>query len=128
VLQQAVDDAGAVEAGHDGEPAGHGGGLEAADLLHPADVQLQVRAAGGQRIQGVLGAPGQVAAQVRFGVLAGGSGEAGQVGGHCQTQLVSEGRGMIGGDGRQVGEAHHAQTLRPDSDSHEGFANAPGAA
>ena len=90
-----------------------------ADLLHPADVQLQVRAAGRQRVQAALGAPGQVAAQVRFGVLPGGAREARQVGGHCQAQLVSERRWMIGGDGRQVCEAHHAQTLRPDSASHE---------
>jgi hypothetical protein len=44
-----------------------------------------------------LGAPGQVAAQVRFGVLTGGAFEAGQVGGHRQPQLVSEWRRKIGG-------------------------------
>src|SRR5215468_9816337 len=43
VLQDAVDDTGPVEPGRDGEPPGHRGGLEPADLLHPPDVQLQVR-------------------------------------------------------------------------------------
>jgi NAD(P)-dependent dehydrogenase (short-subunit alcohol dehydrogenase family) len=43
---------------------GHGGGLEPADLLHPPDVQLQVRSPGGQRVQALLGTPGEVAAQI----------------------------------------------------------------
>ncbi len=51
-------------------------GFEPADLLHPPDVQLQVRPPGGRRIQAALGAPGQVAAQIGFGVLAGGAREA----------------------------------------------------
>ena len=68
--QDAIKDAGPVEPGRHREPAGHGGGLEPADLLHPPDVQLQVRALHGERAQAVLGVPGQVAAQVRFGVLA----------------------------------------------------------
>jgi len=93
------------------------GGLEVAELLHLPDVQLQVRPPGGQRFQVAFSAPGQVAAQVRFGVLPGSAREPGQVGGHCQTQLVSERRWMIGRDGGQVWEAHHAQTLRPDSDN-----------
>ena len=76
VLEDAVQDAGPVEPGRDGEPAGDGGGLEPADLLHPPDVELQVRPAGGERVQAAFGAPGQVAAQVRFGVLAGGALEA----------------------------------------------------
>jgi hypothetical protein len=84
MLQDAVEGAGPVEPGRDGEPAGDGGGPEPADLLHPPDVQLQVRALRGERVQAVLGAPGEVAAQVRFGVLAGGALEAGQVGSHCQ--------------------------------------------
>src|SRR5262249_20339088 len=57
----AVQDAGPVEPGRDGEPPGHGGGLEPADLLHPPDVQLQVRPPRGQRVQAALGAPGQIA-------------------------------------------------------------------
>jgi hypothetical protein len=51
-----------------------------------------VRSLRGQRVQAALGAPGQMAAEVRFGVLARGALEAGQVGSHCQTQLVSERR------------------------------------
>jgi hypothetical protein len=58
VLQDAVEGAGAVEPGHNREPPGHGGGLEPADLLHPPDVQLQVRALRGERVQAPLGAPG----------------------------------------------------------------------
>ena len=76
MLQHAVQDAGPVEPGRDRESPGDGGGLEPADLLHPPDVELEVRALGGQRVQAALGAPGQVAAQVRFGVLAGGAREA----------------------------------------------------
>jgi len=44
--------------------------------LHPPDVWLKVGPLGGQRIQAALGAPGQVAAKVGFGVLAGGAREA----------------------------------------------------
>jgi hypothetical protein len=90
VLQDAVENAGPVEPGRDGEPPRDGGGLEPPDLLHRPDVQLQVRPPGSQRVQSLLGAPGQVAAQVRFGVLAGGALEAGKVGSHCQPQPVSE--------------------------------------
>jgi hypothetical protein len=96
MFQKTVEDAGTVEPGRDGEPPGDGGGLEPADLLHPADVQLQVRPLRGQRVQAALGAPGQVAAQVRLGVLAGGALEAGQVGAHCESQLVSEQLGRMG--------------------------------
>jgi hypothetical protein len=94
MLQGAVDDAGPVEPGHDGEPPGDGGGLR------------------GQRVQAVLGAPGQVAAQVGFGVLAGGTLEAGQVGSHCQPQPVSERFRRIGGREGQLGECRHALTLQ----------------
>jgi uncharacterized protein DUF6933 len=45
-------------------------------------------------------------------VVAGGALEAGQVGSHCQPQLISE-RDQVGGrDRRQFGEVRHAQTLR----------------
>ena len=71
MLQHAVEEASPVEPGRDGEPPEDGGGLEPADLLHPPDVQLQVRALRGQRVQAALGAPGQVAAQVGFGAVAG---------------------------------------------------------
>jgi hypothetical protein len=39
-------------------------------FLHPPDVQLQVRTLRGHRVQGSFGAPGQVAAEIGFGVLA----------------------------------------------------------
>jgi hypothetical protein len=97
MLQYAIKDAGPVEPGRDREPPGHGGRLEPADLLHPPDVQLQVRTLSGQRVQAALGAPGQVAAQVGFGAVAGGAREAGQVGSYCQPQPVSERRQRMGG-------------------------------
>ena len=71
-----------------------------------------MRPARGQRIQATFRAPGQVAAQVGLGVLAGGALEPGQVGSHRQPQLISERHRTIGRDGRQLGEVHHAQTLR----------------
>jgi hypothetical protein len=103
---------GLVEPGGDREAPRDGGRLEVADLLHPADVQLQVRAAGSQRVQGAFGTPGQVAAQVGFSVVTGGALETGQVGGHCQPQLISERDQAIGRDRWQFGEVRHAQTLR----------------
>jgi hypothetical protein len=112
VLQDAVQDAGPVEPGCDRESPGDGGGLEPADLLHRPDVQLQVRPLRGQRVQAVLGAPGQVAAEIRIGVLAGGAFEAGQVRGHRQPQPVGERPGRITGRGGQVGEGNHAPTLK----------------
>ena len=95
MLQQAVDDAGAVEPGGDRESPRDGGGLEQADLLHPPDGQLQVRAARDQRVQVAFGAPGQIAAQIGFGVLTGGALETGQVGGSCEPQLISDRRQTI---------------------------------
>ena len=120
MLQQAVDDAGPVEPGRDGESPGDGGGLEATDLLHPPEVQLQVRAARCQRVQAAFSAPGQEATQVGLGVVTGGALEAGQVGGCCQPQLISERDKAIGRDRRQFGEVRHAQTLRllPPVDEH----------
>ena len=113
VPHDAVDDAGFVEPGRDGEAPRDGGGLEPADLLHPPDIQLQVHAASGQRVQAAFGASGKEAAQVRLGVLTRGALETGQVGSHCQPQLISERHQTIRWDGRKVGESHHAQTLRP---------------
>jgi hypothetical protein len=40
----------------------------------------------GQRVQAALGAPGQVTAEIGFGVLTGGALEAGQVRGHCKQR------------------------------------------
>ena len=44
--------------------------------VHP-DVQLQVRAPGQEGVQAALGAPGEVAAQIRVGVGSGGALEPG---------------------------------------------------
>jgi hypothetical protein len=52
-------------------------------------------------------------------VLAARARDAGQVGGHRQPQLASDGRQVVGGDGCQVGEGHHAQTWRPGSGSYD---------
>lgn len=62
--------------------------IEPADLLHPPDVQLQVRPARGQRVQAVLGAPGEIAAEVGLGVVAGGTFEPGQVGDQREVARV----------------------------------------
>jgi hypothetical protein len=113
VLQDPVDDTGPVEPRGHGEAPGDGGGLEAADLLHPPDVQLQVRAARGQRVQPVPCAPGEEAAQIGCGVLTGGALEPGQLGGHGQPELVSERPETIGRDESQVRRVHHDLTLRP---------------
>ena len=111
MLQDSVDDAGAVEPGRDGEPTGHGGGPEPADLLHRPDVELEVRALGGQRVQAALRGPCEVAAEIGFGVLAGGALEAGQLGSYRQPQPIGERLRRIGGRGGQFGEGHHALTL-----------------
>ncbi len=50
-----VDDAGAVEAGDDGQPPGDGaGGLEPANVLHPAQAELEIVAMAGQWRQPTL--------------------------------------------------------------------------
>jgi hypothetical protein len=71
-----------------------------------------VRAPDGERVQALLGAPGQVAAQVRFGVVAGGAHEPGEVSGRCQLQPLSERLWRIGGRESQLGEGRHAMTLK----------------
>jgi hypothetical protein len=119
MLQGAVDDAGPVEPGHYRKSPGDGGGLEPADLLHPPDVQLQVRAPRGERVQSVSRAPGKEAAQVRFGVLTGRALDPGQVGSHGRPQLVSERPETIGWEGSQVRGIHHELTLRPSQLDHE---------
>lgn len=60
-------------------------------------------------------------------MVAGGARGAGQVGRHRQPQLISERHLVFGRDGRQSGEGHHAQTLRPAS-AHRQARNVPGAA
>lgn len=66
--QDGVDDADAVEADHHRQAAGDGGGLEAAHVLKPPHVPLDVRSYGQQRLQVLLGAPGQEDPQVGLGV------------------------------------------------------------
>ena len=82
--------------------------------LHPPDVLLQVRAAGGQRVQAAVSAPSQVAAQVGLGVLAGGAREPGQVGGCGQPYMISWQRiGCGRGEVERLVVAHHAPAMRP---------------
>jgi len=50
------------------------------------------------RLQAPVGTPGKEAPQVRFGVIAGGVLEPGQIGSHCQPQLISERHKTIEGD------------------------------
>jgi hypothetical protein len=65
--QDAVDDTDAVEADHHRQAAGDGRGLEAAYVLQPAHVPLDVHASNRQRVH-LVGAPGQEDAQVGLGV------------------------------------------------------------
>jgi hypothetical protein len=66
------------------------------DLLHPPDVQLQVRALRLQRMQMTLDTPGEEAAQVRTGVLAG---RTGQIGGDSSVELIGCLPGVSGNRG-----------------------------
>jgi hypothetical protein len=61
MLEHAIDDGGAVEARRNREPPRHRRGPEPAHFLHPADIQLQVDPASGQRVEAALGAPRQEA-------------------------------------------------------------------
>jgi hypothetical protein len=59
VLEDAVDDAGPVEAADDGGAPRHRRRLEPADLLAPAHVQLQLCPLCCERVQAALGAPAE---------------------------------------------------------------------
>jgi hypothetical protein len=59
VRQDLVDHADSVEADHDRQSARDRRGLVVANVLQPAQVPLDVRADGGQRIEIVIGAPAQ---------------------------------------------------------------------
>ena len=99
MLQNAIDHAGPVEPGGHREPPGDRRRLEPADLLHPPDVQLQVRAPGQERVQAAVSAPREVAAQIGVGMVAGSALEPGKIGGHCEPQPVSMlEQGGLGGD------------------------------
>jgi hypothetical protein len=59
-----------------------------------------MRTPGQDGIQPVFGTPGEIAAHVGVGVVSGGALEPGEIGGHCEPQLISmrdEGAGL-GGD------------------------------
>jgi hypothetical protein len=96
VVEPAIDHGCPVEAGDDREPARDRGRLEVADLLHPPDVQLQVRSPSRQRMQMTLGAPGEEAARVGAGVLSRRPVERGEIGGHSSVELVSCRPGVSG--------------------------------
>jgi len=88
VLEQAVEDGGAVEPAHHRQPPPDGGGLELADFLHPPHVQLNVRPLGLQWTQLPLRTPGQEHATVGLGVLARDAFEPGQVGRDGQPKHI----------------------------------------
>ena len=126
VFQQAIDHAGAINPAVTEKRRDTVDGLNRrTSCIHR--IQLQVRAARGQRVQATFCAPGQVAAQVGLRVVAGGTLETGQVGSHRQPQLIRERHRVIGQDGRQFGEVPHAQTLRLHTLRREA-PNVPGAA
>lgn len=71
MLEDAVDDACAVEAGHHGQPTRHGRGLEQAHVLYPPQVELEIVAARVERRKLPVLTPGEEQSQVRLGVLPG---------------------------------------------------------
>jgi hypothetical protein len=83
-----VDCAGAVEARDDRHPAGYGGGLEPAYLLHPADIQLDVRTLRLERIEPALGAPAHEHPQVGLGMGTRQALVAGEVPRHSPTKNI----------------------------------------
>ena len=97
VGDQAVDDSEAVEAGDGGHSPGDGGPGQAA-LFHPAGPQLEMAASGGEDVETLIGAPGEVLAQVGRVGDAGGTGVAGQEAGDGEAGLVEQGRDR-GGEG-----------------------------
>jgi hypothetical protein len=94
MLEHPVDHTGPVVPGGYRKPTRHRGRLKPAELLHPPGVQFQVRAARGQRFQAALRTPGEIAAQIRLGVLTGRALEAAQIRSGCQ--LYRTGRLGIG--------------------------------
>jgi hypothetical protein len=57
-----------------------------------------VRTPGRQRVQAALGAPVEVAAQIRVGVIPGGTLEPGDMGGYHQPQTVRMRNEIVGSD------------------------------
>ena len=66
----------------------------------------------GQRVQAAVSAPSQVAAQVEFGVLAGGADEPGQVGGRRQPYGIGRRSIGFGEEPKWFVIAHHDLTVR----------------
>ena len=124
MLQHAVDHAGPVEPGGHREPPRHRGGLEPAELLHPPDIQLQIRAAGGQRIKAAPRTPGEITPQVRLSVLTGRALEPAQIGGELPAAHDRQGASLADEMGigslkciihRQCALPVSAQSTRPRS-------------
>ena len=88
VLEDLVDHAGAVEAGDHGHPPAHRRRLEPLGLMHPPDVQLEVRTPRSEGIEGALLTPVEVGAQIGIGVNASLARETGEVAGQGDTQSV----------------------------------------
>lgn len=88
MLEDLVDDADSVEAADDGHPPRDRRRRVASGLLHPVDVQLNLRALGGQGVQAPLLAPRQGGAKVRFGVRGSLATVAGQVAGDREAQRI----------------------------------------
>src|ERR1039458_577629 len=89
VLDEAVEDADPVEAGHRRQPPSDGGPGQS-PLLHGAGPQLDVAPLGGEDLKIDRGAPGKELAQVAHVALAGRSRVPGQEAGHGQAGLVEQ--------------------------------------
>lgn len=84
--QNLIERAGAVEADDDRHPAGHGGRLESADLLHPAHVELDVLTLRRERVKTALGTPSEVDPKVGLGMGPGQTFVPGEVSGNSATE------------------------------------------
>lgn len=102
--------AGSVEPGRNRKSPGDGEGLETGGSHASTGCTGSGAAAGRPAGPGAPCAPGQATAQDQFGALSGAALEAGQVSGHCQTQLVSQRLRRIRGHESQLGESPHATT------------------
>jgi hypothetical protein len=106
VLEDAVDHAGAVEAGHDRQASRHRRWLVPAHFLERADVQLDMWPVGCQRVQTALLAPPQVPAQVGVGVDAGLALEPSQIGRDGQPQHARRGDDNTGNGRPRLRDFH----------------------
>ena len=92
LFEDAVDDAGAVEPGHDRDPPRHGRRGVAALFLHPPHVQLDLRPGGRQRVDPAFGAPAQVGPQIGLTLGTGQALEPGQVRRCSEPQRIEPSR------------------------------------